>query len=243
MTTKPMTGVLAALVLWCGMLLAAAALSTGKGAGATRQAEASPLPVSFEDVNAAYLKVDDYRCVFSKTEFLEGRMKQEKMEMLFRKPHDVKFAWITPKKGQKAVFLQGRNDNKLRARKGGLLSLIAVNLDPLGDRAMEDNRHPITQAGLGYLIQKTLEDIAKGQFELKYLGDQPVEGRPCWHLEFASKGPQGFHYALRTEFWIDQELKLPIQSKHFDYDNRWIETYTYSQLKLNVGLRDSDFDI
>jgi negative regulator of sigma E activity len=165
------------------------------------------------------------------------------MEMLFRKPQDVKFMWIAPKKGQKAVFLKGQNDDKLRARKGGLLSMVAVNLDPLGDRAMEDNRHPITQAGIGYLIQRTLEDIAKGQYELKYLGDEPLDDRPCYHIEFTSKGAKGYHYGLKTEFWIDKELKLPIQSKHFDYDNRWIETYSYGQLKLNVGLRDSDFEI
>jgi outer membrane lipoprotein-sorting protein len=201
------------------------------------------LPISFDEVSAAYRLISDYRCIFTKSELLDGRMKQEKMEMLFRKPHDVKLAWITPKKGQKAAYLQGRNGDKLRARKGGMLSLVAVNLDPLGDRAMEDNRHPITQAGIGYLIQKTLEDIAKGQNELRNLGDQELEGRPCWHLEFVSKGPKDFHYALRTEFWIDKELKLPIQSKQFDHQNRWIETYTYSQLKLNVGLQDSDFEI
>jgi outer membrane lipoprotein-sorting protein len=226
-----------------GAILAVAALFCAKIPVASGQAPASTLPVNFEEVKAAYDGITDYRCVFTKTEFLDGRMKTEKMEMLFRKPHDIKFAWITPKKGQKAAYLKGRNSDKLRARKGGLLSMIAVNLDPLGGKAMDDNRHPITQAGIGFLIAKTLEDIAKGQHELKYTGDEDMEGRSCYHLVFTSQGARGFHYGLRTEFWIDKELKLPIQSKHFDYDNRWIETYSYSQLKLNVGLRDNDFEI
>jgi outer membrane lipoprotein-sorting protein len=226
-----------------GIVVAVGALARPEISAAAGVQNTSSLPITFEKIKATYESVHDYRCIFSKNEFLKGRMKLEKMEMLFRKPQDIKFMWIAPKKGQKAVFLKGQNDDKLRARKGGLLSMVAVNLDPLGDRAMEDNRHPITQAGIGYLIQRTLEDIAKGQYELKYLGDEPLDDRPCYHIEFTSKGAKGYHYGLKTEFWIDKELKLPIQSKHFDYDNRWIETYSYSQLKLNVGLRDSDFEI
>jgi outer membrane lipoprotein-sorting protein len=205
--------------------------------------ETPNLPITFEEVKAAYDQVQDYKCVFSKTELLEKKMLKETMELFFSKPFNVKMVWLQPKKGQKAAYREGKNNNKVRARKGGILGMVAVNLDPTGERAMEDNRHPITQAGIGYLIQKTLEDIAKGQNELKYLGDEPVAGRDCYHLEFMSKGPRNYHYGLRTEFWIDKELRLPIQSKHFDYDNQWIETYTYAQLKLNMGLKDSDFEI
>lgn len=201
------------------------------------------LPITFDEIKAVYDKVEDYTCIFSKTERIDKQMNLQKMQMYFKKPFNVKFVWIKPKKGQKAVYREGKNENKLRARKGGFLGIIAVNLDPLGHRAMEDNRHPIIQAGIGFLIQKTLDDIAKAQYELKYLGDETVEGRTCYHIEFLSKGASGYHYGLRSEFWIDKELRLPIQSKHFDYDNQWIESYTYSQLKLNAGLKDSDFEI
>ena len=49
--------------------------------------------------------------------------------------------------------------------------------------------------------------------------------------------------------FIDQELGLPIRFEAFDWpkhpgsEPELIEEYSYMHLKLNVGLRDIDFDV
>src|SRR5438876_12011992 len=84
-------------------------------------AGAGNLPITFDEIKAAYDQVQDYTCTFSKVELIDNEMQREQILMLFRKPFSVKFAWLNPKKGQHAVYQQGKNDNKLRARKGGFL--------------------------------------------------------------------------------------------------------------------------
>jgi len=49
------------------------------------------------------------------------------------------------------------------------------------------------------------------------------------------------YYAPRTELWIDTELELPIKLEMFDRDGQLYERYRYQDLRLNLGIPDSDF--
>ena len=49
--------------------------------------------------------------------------------------------------------------------------------------------------------------------------------------------------------FIDDELRLPVRYEAYDWPDKQdgqselIEEYTYLNMKINVGLTDSDFDI
>ena len=59
--------------------------------------------------------------------------------------------------------------------------------------------------------------------------------------------PEFLHHMVRV--YIDQELGLPIRFEAFDWGKRpgaeplLTEEYSYSHLKLNIGLQDIDFDV
>ena len=59
--------------------------------------------------------------------------------------------------------------------------------------------------------------------------------------------PEFLHYRVRV--YIDNELGLPIRFEAYDWPRRarvepeLLEEYSYMHLKLNVGLRDIDFDV
>ncbi len=216
-------------------------LLAGPGRGAPEGVDAALS--SFEDMAARYREIRDYRCVLIKQEWLHNRMDQQKMILLFRKPMDIKLTWITPNSGQQAVYRVQKSKNRFRARKGGWLGFFTVDMDINDKRALETSRYPITCAGIGAVLEKTMQDIGLGQCEVRTLGEENVDGQPCLHLEFHSLGPKNFHQSLRTEFWVDKKSGLPIQLKMMDYEQRMIGCYTFSQLELNVGLTDKDFEL
>ena len=71
------------------------------------------------------------------------------------RPRSVYLKFRQPAAGREAIYVEGRNDGKVLAHDVGLGRLIAgtLHLDPDGSRAMEDCRHPITEAGIGPLLE------------------------------------------------------------------------------------------
>ena len=198
---------------------------------------------SFKDMVARLQEVRDYRCVLIKQEWLKNRMDREEMVMLFRKPMDIKLTWISPNKGQQALYRQGKNNDRLRARRAGLLSLFTFEMGIYDKRAMEHSRYPITHAGIGTILDKTMEDINRGKCTLRVLGEVRLENHTCIHLEFRSLGPRDYHQSCRSEFWMEKQSRLLLQLKMTDYEQRLIGSYTFSQLEVDVGLSDKDFEL
>jgi hypothetical protein len=128
-----------------------------------------------------------------------------------------------------------------------------MHLDPSGARAMENNRHPITEAGIGELIETV---------ESRWLSELNPTHSIINHVDGMQVGPhtsvtmiESIHPMRRPEFlfhkvrlYINGEHGLPIRFEAYDWPKNsgtapeLVEEYTYLNLKLNVGLKDSDFD-
>lgn len=50
------------------------------------------------------------------------------------------------------------------------------------------------------------------------------------------------YYAARTVVWIGHEPRLPLRLEIYDGQGRLYESYEHSELAINVGLTDMDFD-
>jgi hypothetical protein len=196
----------------------------------------------------ALTNVHDYTALFHRQEFVGGKLLPEEVTFLkFQRPLKVYLRWLSPHKGQESLYVAGTNHNKIRAHAGGLLGMITVNLEPTGAKAMEDSRHPITEAGLHHLVGKITANMRRalraGEFEAKDHGEQTVYGRKTRELEgILSKDPAKGYYCYRCIVNLDLETRMPIRTQIFDWENRLVECYGYEQLKLNPGLTDKDFD-
>jgi hypothetical protein len=199
--------------------------------------------VLFETMVSRFQAVHDYTCILVKQERIGERWNLQKMKLWFRKPMDIKLIWLEPFPGQQALYRQGFNENRIRARRSGILGLIPINVDPLGKRALENNRYPITHAGIGTVLTETAHDIDRGQCEILNLGETQEEGRVCSRLRFCSHGPAGFHRSKIVEFWMDKQLQLPIRLQVHDYENGFVVDYFITRLEVNIGLTDKDFEI
>lgn len=229
-------------------LASLALLSVPVVPGAARAQDHTDLENRLQETEAALAKVDNYTAIFHRLERVDGKMIPEETAYLkFKQPFKVYMKWINPFKGQESLYVEGANHNKVRVRGSGLAELITVNLEPTGALAMENSRHPVTDAGLEVLVKKIDANLRRGlhagELTLKDHGEQTVYGRKTRELEGilpkdASKG----YYCYRCIVDLDAETKMPIKTRIFDWDDRLVECYGYENLSLNPGLSDKDFD-
>jgi hypothetical protein len=164
-----------------------------KPASATH-VEADPIArarQTIADCKAKYQTVQDYTCTFFKRERIEGKLyTQHIINMKARtKPDSLYFKFIQPNCGREAIFIHGKNNNKIVAHDVGIGRFVAgtMHLDPKGDMAMEENRHPVTEAGLGSMIDLVQarwdKELHPGESVLVFHPQAKVGDRPCLLVE------------------------------------------------------------
>jgi outer membrane lipoprotein-sorting protein len=221
--------------------------------------EADPIArakAAIASCKAKYQTVQDYTCTFFKRERIDGKLyTQHIMSMKARtKPASLYFKFIQPNSGREAIFIHGKNNDKIVAHDVGFGRLVAgtMHLDPKGDMAMEENRHPVTEAGLGSMIDLVKArwdtELHPGESILLFHPKARVGDRACLLVEsIHPKKSQEFLFH-KVKLYIDRELNLPIRFEAYDWPKQpgaepeLLEEYTYTNLKTNVGLKEHDFD-
>jgi outer membrane lipoprotein-sorting protein len=226
----------------------AASESPASGAlDAEKSVETSPL--TWNEVAASYERVKDYTCLYLKEEHAISNGELQTIRLSFRKPLDVRLDWLNEKGkvDQTAVYRQGLNEGKVLARQTGLMGAMAgtVKLKPDDPLALEDSRHPITEAGLKSIVEHLAKDVSDKQVGQRYAGEEVIEGRASWKFIFTTKNGalSGLKDAARSVVWIDKELKLPTQVEIYDRAGALLERHRFRELKINVGLTDQTFKL
>jgi outer membrane lipoprotein-sorting protein len=212
-------------------------------------AQPSPTPEGWlRETEQALAGIDSYTAVFHRTELVDGKLIPEEVTLFkFKRPFKVYMKWLSPSEGQESLYVDGANQNKIRAHGSGLKKLVTINLDPAGTLAMKNCRHPITEAGLHLLVGKVTSNLRKGlragELTWKDHGEQTVYGRKTRQLEgVLPKDSSKGYYCYRCILNLDLENKMPLRTQIFNWDNQLVECYGYEALKLNAGLSDKDFE-
>jgi hypothetical protein len=224
---------------------------------AKRQTPIARALAAIEECQVRYRDIRDYTCTFSKRERIKGQMTPlHVLTMKVRtEPRSIYLKFRQPAAGREAIYIAGRNNGKVLAHDVGLNKLLAgtLQLDPTGGRAMEDCRHPISEAGIGPMLQ-TLEtrwssELDPSESVVIFRNDQTVGARRCTMIETTHPRQQPEFLFYRVRLFIDDERGLPIHFEAYDWPSsplapaEMVEEYSYSDLKLNVGLSDLDFDV
>lgn len=202
--------------------------------------------------------VTDYVCTLGKQERVGGKLLPENVMTLRvrNRPFSVHLRWQQPKsvEGQEVCYVAGRNGGMMRVHPVGIAGILGfISLSPEDPRAMKESRHPITRAGLGYL----LDSVAR-QWELEKrwnktvvrIVDCELNHRPCTWIETTHPDrAAGSFYGYRCVLCIDKETHLPVHSAAYDWprpgsdaNGDLLESYTYWDFRANVGLSDETFD-
>ena len=164
----------------------------------------------------------------------------------------LKFVAPNSSAGQEVIWVDGWNDGNLVAHLTGWQNVVRIYLDPESTIAMRNSLHPIMDIGFRNLLAKVLEKGQQsrelGECEVNVKRNIQIEGRKCVMLEVKHPVKQDefeFHIA---RIYLDQELEIPIAYEGFTWPEEQggepllQEKYFYTNLTLNVGLQDIDFD-
>lgn len=79
-------------------------------------------------------------------------------------------------------------------------------------------------------------------YDMKFLGEETVEGQKTARLELVPKSPQVQQYLKRAELWIPENSSYPAQQKLYLAGGDYM-LVTYSNMKVNPTLSDSDLKL
>jgi hypothetical protein len=204
-----------------------------------------------------FQSVQDYECRLVKRERVNGvLLPASAMTMQARtKPFSVYLRCESPDddQGLEVCYVEGRNHGKMRVHPTGLLGLLGFfSVDPRDPRAFTKNRHCITEAGLGTLLEGTARywDMERRLNKtLVHISDDDLAGRACTRIEtihpVRDAGP---YYGYRCVLWLDKATLLPAGAETYDWPRRGgpeggdlLEQYRYLDLRCNIGLSGATF--
>ena len=201
-------------------------------------------------MQAAYEDVQDYVCIFNKQERIAGELlPMETIRLKFKKPFSVYMRWIEdPREGMEVLYVRNENDGKIIAHPGSFPD-ITVKVAPDGKLAMRQNRHPVTEVGIGSAIQIIANDVQRASAHpedsviYQDHGMQEVNGEKSRCIEAIMPAEENSeYYAHRAFICYQAETHLLSQIKTWDHTNTLVENYRYTRIETNVGLSESDFD-
>jgi hypothetical protein len=216
-------------------------------------------------------EVNDYTCDLVMRERIRGRLSniylaqiklrfQERDGSTAAKPFSVYLHFAAPSKvkGREVLYVHNQNDGKLLARNGGESHLkdITISMVPNSKRAMRGRHYPVTEIGIENIIERLIEeaqrtmqiDRERRECQVRIIENARIEGRLCRCVQvgFPEKRENLKFHLVRV--FLDNETGLPIRYAAYSWPReagaapRLIEEYTFLNLKVNVGLSDTDFD-
>jgi hypothetical protein len=201
--------------------------------------------------------VRDYTCIFVSRENIKGRMNEDHfIQLKFRsQPYSAYMKWLGPKRlaGQELAFVQGKNNNKLRVHSKGVLGVAGfVTIDVEDPRVREHSRHSIYEAGLGNLIDMTIrsydQDKKMGRTQTR-IAEYDFDNRHCYRIESVRAERLPNSYAYRSVIYLEKNSKYPLRNENYHWPvaggsagGELMESFSYTNLQFNVGLKDQDFD-
>lgn len=208
--------------------------------------------------------VRDYQATLVSQVFVDGILQPKKyLEVKIRHEHthegkDVPFSvytrFLKPESsaGQEAIWVKGWNNDKLIAHATGVLNVKKFHLDPEGALAMEGNRYPIRDIGVRNLIVKMAETARKDQKHdecvVKITRDVKINGCTCTLLEAVHPKQRDYFDFFIARIYIDDARNIPVAYEGYLWPEKeggepqLLEQYYYTDIKLNVGLTDEDFN-
>jgi hypothetical protein len=202
------------------------------------------LSVLLATMEAAYAGVTDYTARFIRREVVAGHQRSAEEALLkFQRPGRIYLRWTAgAPRGREIIFVPGRDGDRALVHEPGLISgRFTVLMAPDHRRILAESSHPITDVGLGRLIELIASNVrrgmARGDVQLIDHGDGGHRRR----IELSFPRDPSLGYYCRR-FLATLRNGLPITATVYDVDDRLVAEYAYHDLRLNPGLTETDFD-
>jgi hypothetical protein len=199
---------------------------------------------------AAYASVQGYTARFERQEVVAGELRpREEILLKFRRPGLMYLKWVAgPPRGREILFVPGRDDGRMLVREPGLFTRFAtIVMAPDSPRVLEESRHPVTDIGIGRLIDLIMDNArraaARGELVVRDLGPGSEPDGPVRRLEaILPRDPARGYYCYRIELSVAEASGLPVRAVIHDWSDRVVAEYAYRRLRLDPPRDPADFD-
>jgi len=221
------------------------ALAVALLAGWPASGAAEP-PAILERMERAWARVSDYVARFERQEVLGGALRPPEEALLkYQRPDRIYMRWIAgPGVGREILFVRGRDDDRILLREPGFFTrLFTVVLAPDSPRVLRQSRQPVTDVGIGRLIELVGREArrAAAADDLTVVDRGVRDGRSS--VEFVFSGGRDKGYACqRLLLGVDATSGLPVRATLHDGHGALLARYAYRDVRLNPGLTAADFD-
>lgn len=226
-------------------------------AAESKKAGADALVAMLSEARTALGKVRDYSCTFTRQESVKGKLAAEQVaEMKVRSNPaavHVRFAKPDNVAGMEIAYSAARRNLKMRYRPSGVAGGKGFKTLDLDDsKFLTENRHPVTEWTMSAIIERVTTAVAREKtlnnpVEV-YTADFQFAGRNVTRYDIYTRRAHAFRYAHRVLIYVDKETKLPLRYEAYDQPKAGatggdlMEAYSFSEVKLNVGIGENSFD-
>lgn len=224
------------------------------------------LRLAQESRQAISENIRDYTCTMIRRERIAGKLgSYEFIDVKLRHeqtsggevttPFSVYLHFNKPARveGREALYVAGRNAGKVFVKRGGQrMSYLSSFIKPDSRLAMRENRYPITEIGFKRMVERLIEEIEKdlqyGECQVQFFTNAKVGDRTCTRVEVVHPVERDHFSFHRAVVFVDEQDKLPVGYAAFYWpeepggEPRLLEEYIFTDIRLNVGLNDEDFD-
>jgi hypothetical protein len=220
-------------------------------------AKTDPLGTMLAEARAAHAKTRDYSGTYTRQERINGTLGAEQVgEMKVRvSPVGVYVRFARPESaaGMEVAYSAAKSDGKVRYRPSGIAGRKGfLKLDVNDSKFLADNRHPVTEWGMGPIIERIASTTAREKTLSNpvevYTADYQFAGRNVTKYEILTRRPHALRYAARMVVFVDAETKLPVRFEAYDDPKAGaaagdlLEAYSFTDLKFNTGVGENAFD-
>lgn len=215
----------------------------------TPPAPAAPSPIEQIDalIATGYRTLDtmrNYRVDLDRQERVNGTLLPREQVILSvrREPFAVRLEWPDgPNKGREVLYSTTECQGMMVISLGvSLVPIPPMRLAPDSPMALSNSRHPITEAGLEWLLQNLKEQVeaarggdpAVGVFTVEGPAEAPDFGVEC--AEIVRRTPAGECWRLL----LDAETGLPVRLQATDAAGELLERYEFRRIEPNLAELD-----
>ena len=170
--------------------------------------------------------VRDYTMTLICQEWIgDGMGPAETLATKWARPSKVYYKRLTePHIGREILFAGGWNSDKLKVSVHAWPVNLRVNLNPHGDLAMAEAKHPIDESSLIYLVNVVLDNFRRaderGEAMAEDRGRETILGRDCHRVRIFTTQSVTSYTLVRGETLWDVEKKFDAAMAPILHENR-----------------------
>ncbi len=189
-----------------------------------------------ESLKVKWKSVMDYSCNMQSLNRLGQEVDKKKLDFQFQRPHKVRMEVLDgPKKGSVIV----RNANQqIRAKKGGILGVVAVTLDETDERVTNLRGRKFYEADWGSVIAEWLV-AAKNGWKMERLADETYNNEKCQVLAAHWQDPKS--PVTKDMIWVNQD-HLIVRRQQFEGSNL-VNEVVWWNIQVNPSLDPGQFEL